>query len=73
MIIVLKDLMRDKTMSPRLIILDYQWQKNLEEYGLRFTVGTTNEMIYVRSDLFNGKSNRANNSLYTQLDKNMGD
>ena len=51
---------------------DYQWQKNHEEYGLRVTVGTTNEMVYVRSDLFNGKSNRINNSLYTQLDKKHG-
>jgi outer membrane receptor protein involved in Fe transport len=51
---------------------DYQWQKNLEEYGLRITVGTTNEIVYVRSDLFNGKSNRTNNSLYTQLDKKHG-
>ena len=51
---------------------DYQWQKNLEEYGLRITAGTTNEIVYARSDLFNGKSNRTNNSLYTQLDKKHG-
>ena len=51
---------------------DYQWQKNLEEYGLRTTVGTTNEIVYARSDLFNGESNRTNNSLYTQLDKKHG-
>jgi len=51
---------------------DYQWQKNLEKYGLRVTIGTTNEMVYARSDLFNGKSNRTNNSLYTQLDKKHG-
>ena len=51
---------------------DYQWQKNLEEYGLRATVGTTNEIVYARSDLFNGKSNRTNNSLYTQFDKKHG-
>lgn len=51
---------------------DYQWQKNLEQYDLRVTVGTTNEIVYARSDLFNGKSNRTNNSLYTQLDKKHG-
>ena len=36
---------------------------------MRVTVGTTNEIVYARSDLFNGKSNRTNHSLYTQLDK----
>tara|TARA_B100000795_G_C22760516_1_gene423399 strand:- start:16 stop:1545 length:1530 start_codon:yes stop_codon:yes gene_type:complete len=51
---------------------DYQWQKNIEEYGLRITLGTTNEIVYARSDLFNGKNNRTNNSLYTQLDKKHG-
>jgi iron complex outermembrane receptor protein len=51
---------------------DYQWQKNLEKYKLRVTIGTTNEIVYARSDLFNGKSNRTNNSLYTQLDKKHG-
>jgi iron complex outermembrane receptor protein len=51
---------------------DYQWQKNLEKYGLRITIGTTNEIVYASSDLFNGKSNRTNNSLYTQLDKKHG-
>jgi iron complex outermembrane receptor protein len=51
---------------------DYQWQKNLEKYGLRITIGTTNEIVYASSDLFNGKSYRTNNSLYTQLDKKHG-
>ena len=48
---------------------DYQWQKNLEQYGIRTTIGTTNEIVYASSDLFNGQSNRKNNALYTQLDK----
>ncbi len=48
---------------------DYQWQKNLEKYGLRITIGTTNEIVYASSDLFNGQNSRINNSLYTQLDK----
>ncbi|MDC0204452.1 TonB-dependent receptor [Flavobacteriales bacterium] len=51
---------------------DYQWQKTLEKYGLMVTMGTTNEIVYARSDLFNGKSNRTNNSLYTQWDKKHG-
>ncbi len=51
---------------------DYQWQKNIEEYELRITLGTTNEIVYASSDLFNGKSNRINNSFYTQLDKKYG-
>jgi len=48
---------------------DYQWQKKLEKYNLTATLGTTNEIVYARSDLFNGNTSRKNNSLYTQLDK----
>ena len=48
---------------------DYQWQKNFEQYELRTTIGTTNEIVFASSDLFNGKSDRINNALYTQLDK----
>ena len=48
---------------------DYQWQKNIEKYNLRITSGTTNEMVYANSDLFNGKNYRITNSLYSQLDK----
>ena len=48
---------------------DYQWQKNLEKYNLRITTGTTNEIVYARSDLFQGNNSRKNHSLYTQLDK----
>ena len=51
---------------------DYQWQKNIEKYNLRITTGTTNEIVYARSDLFNGNNTRINHSLYTQLDKKMG-
>jgi outer membrane receptor protein involved in Fe transport len=51
---------------------DYQWQKNIEKYNLRVTNGTTNEIVYARSDLFQGNNTRANHSLYTQLDKKMG-
>ena len=51
---------------------DYQWQKNLEKYNLRITTGTTNEIVYGRSDIFNGNNTRENHSLYTQLDKKIG-
>ena len=51
---------------------DYQWQKNIEAYNLRITTGTTNEMVYARSDIFQGNNTRENHSLYTQLDKKMG-
>ena len=48
---------------------DYQWQKSIEEYGLNITTGTSNEVVYGRSDLFSGDNKRINNSLYAQLDK----
>ncbi len=48
---------------------DYQWQKKIEEYNLRITIGTTNNKVYANSDLFNGKNYKTNHSLYTQLDK----
>jgi len=51
---------------------DYQWQKNLEKYNLRITNGFTNEIVFARSDLFNGNNTRENRSLYSQLDKKMG-
>ena len=51
---------------------DYQWQKNIEKYNLRITAGTANEIVYARSELFSGNNTRANNSLYTQLDKKIG-
>ena len=48
---------------------DYQWQKSIEEYGLNITTGTSNEVVYGRSDLFSGDNKRINNSVYAQLDK----
>ena len=48
---------------------DYQWQKNLKKHNLRITTGSTNEIVFARSDLFQGNNTRINNSLYTQLDK----
>ena len=51
---------------------DYQWQKNFERYNLRITTGTTNEIVYARSDLFQGNNTRKNHSIYTQLDKKIG-
>ena len=48
---------------------DYKWQKNIEKYNLRITSGTTNEIVYANSDLFNGKNYKTNHSFYTQLDK----
>ena len=51
---------------------DYQWQKNIEKFSLRFTAGTTNEIVYARSDLFQGNNTRKNNSIYTQIDKKFG-
>ena len=51
---------------------DYQWQKNIEKYNLRITTGTTNEIVYARSDLFQGDNTRNNHSIYTQLDKKIG-
>ena len=51
---------------------DYQWQKNIKKYGLQLTTGTTNEIVFARSDLFQGNNTRKNHSLYTQLDKKIG-
>ena len=51
---------------------DYQWQKNIKKYGLQLTTGTTNEIVFARSDLFQGNNKRKNHSLYTQLDKKIG-
>jgi outer membrane cobalamin receptor len=48
---------------------DYQWQKNIDKYNLRITSGITNEIVYARSELFQGNNSRKNHSLYTQLDK----
>ena len=51
---------------------DYQWQKNIEKYKLRITTGTSNEIVFARSDIFNGNNIRRNHSIYSQLDKKIG-
>ena len=51
---------------------DYQWQKNIKKYNLKATLGTSNEIVYARSDLFNGNNSRTNNSIYSQFDKKQG-
>ncbi|MBT5859427.1 MAG: TonB-dependent receptor, partial [Flavobacteriales bacterium] len=48
---------------------DYQWQHNFRHLDIRFTTGTTNELVLAKSDLFGGENYRKNHSLYTQLDK----
>tara|TARA_Y100001954_G_scaffold235561_1_gene293648 strand:- start:314 stop:2761 length:2448 start_codon:yes stop_codon:yes gene_type:complete len=48
---------------------DYQWQKRIPKYKTTFTIGTTNELVFSRSELFNGNTNRLNNSIYSQIDK----
>ena len=48
---------------------DYQWQHNLKNSDIRITSGTTNEIVYARSDLFNGNNFRKNHAVYTQIDK----
>lgn len=52
-----------------LFYADYQWQRNLEKYNLKITTGTTNEIVYAKSDLFNGNYSRSNHAIYTQMDK----
>jgi outer membrane cobalamin receptor len=51
---------------------DYKWQKNLEKINLSYTMGTTNEIIFANSKIFQGSNFRRNHSLYTQLDKKIG-
>ena len=48
---------------------DYQWQHNFRHLDIRFTTGTTNELVLAKSDLFQGNNFRRNHSLYAQLDK----
>ncbi len=62
-----KDIGQDNASNT--IYTNYQYQKNIKEYQLRITSGITNEIVQVNSDLFNGKSQRTNNALYTQIDK----
>ena len=51
---------------------DYQWQHNLKDINLRITTGSTNEIVFAKSDLFNGKNFRKNHAIYTQIDKKLG-
>ncbi len=59
----------DQDNKSEIYFSDYQWQKNLEVYNLRITSGITNEMVYAKSDLFQGKNFRKNHSFYSQIDK----
>jgi len=51
---------------------DYKWQKNIEQFNLSITTGTTNEIVNANSDVFQGNNYRKNHALYTQLDKKIG-
>ena len=51
---------------------DYKWQKKLEKINLSFTMGTTNEIIFANSKIFQGSNFRRNHALYTQFDKKIG-
>ena len=51
---------------------DYKWQKNLEKINLSYTMGTTNEIIFANSKIFQGSNSRRNHALYTQFDKKIG-
>jgi len=58
--------------SSKIYYADYQWQKNLKKINLRITSGITYESVIANSDLFNGESQRKNNSFYAQIDKKWG-
>jgi outer membrane receptor protein involved in Fe transport len=66
-----KDMDNNQDNKSQTYYSDYQWQKTIDKYDLRITSGTTNEIVYAKSDLFNGKNTRKNNSIYTQLDKKL--
>ncbi len=51
---------------------DYQWQHKFPMSNTTLSTGTTNEVVYARSDLFQGNNTRKNHSFYTQIDKKMG-
>ena len=51
---------------------DYQWQHKFKSLNLRITTGATNEIVFARSDLFNGNNFRKNHALYSQFDKKWG-
>ena len=51
---------------------EYQYQKNLESFGINWTSGLMNEYVDAVSELFNGTNYRLNNAIFTQLDKKIG-
>jgi iron complex outermembrane receptor protein len=51
---------------------DYKWQKNIKQYDISFTTGTTNEIIYANSETFQGSNYRKNHAFYSQIDKKIG-
>ena len=56
----------------RLFYTDYQWQQRFEKINLMITSGTTNEIVFAQSKIFQGKNSRSNHSLYSQIDKKFG-
>ena len=48
---------------------EYQYQKTLEKLGLNWTNGVMNELVQAKSDLFNGKNNKLNSAVFSQIDK----
>ena len=52
---------------------EYQYQKSLEKLGLNWTNGIMNELVQAKSDLFNGKNNKLNTAIFSQMDKKFGD
>ena len=46
--------------------------KRFEKINLLITTGTTNEIVYTQSKIFQGKNSRSNHSLYSQIDKKLG-
>ena len=51
---------------------DYKWQHRLPQIETILTIGTTNELVLARSDLFQGNNFRKNHSIFSQLDKKIG-
>ena len=51
---------------------EYQYQKTLEKLGLNWTNGIMNELVQAKSDLFNGKNNKLNTAIFSQMIRNLG-
>ena len=51
---------------------DYQWQKRFEKINLLITSGTTNEIVFASSKIFQGRNSRSNHSIYCQIDNKIG-